>query len=629
MNTRCIAVIGHVDHGKTSLVRALTGTDTDRLPEEKARGLSITPGYAHHSYATGTLDFVDTPGHLDFIQAMVAGTSGAAAVLVVVAADEGIGAQTFEHLEIAGILGVRQVVVAVTKSDLVEGTQQDRRLANIGAVLAEVLESPPHCILCSAKTGAGINALHAALQATLAHPAPGPPLQGGFLPVDRAFSLAGRGTIVTGTLQGRALTAGDRGVLQPSGQSTTLRRLQSRGADRDVIHPGERMAANLRGIALADVPRGAVLTTDAALAPSSCLDVQLSLLPKAPPLKHMTQVRVMIGTTSTTAQLRLFGSARLAAGQTALAQLRFPKPLVAYAGQRAVVRALSPGMTLGGAQVLDPIAVPAKAGDGARTAVLEATLSGQPALIAKALARGAAAQLADVARLSRLPPHSARDRLGAGFIDLGAGLICATEDLDSQKADLLAALRGYHGRFPLRIAAPRAAVLPARQHAALGDRIEDILCDEAAITRSDRGLALAGHDPVEQLTARQKNRIAEVAKAIQDAGLSPPTANTLQDDRDLTALLIHTGTLVQLRNVALKQDLLLHATTLALAAATLSAVFPAPARFTTSQARSALNTSRRVIVPVLEYFDACGQTERHGDQRQMRAQNIIPPAASP
>lgn len=351
MITRPIAVIGHVDHGKTALVRALTGIETDTSAEEKARGLSILVGFAHKTYAQGVIDFIDAPGHEDFIQAMVSGTSGAQAALLVVSATEGIEAQTAEHLRIARLLGIASGVIAVTKSDLLCVDAYAACLARLrAAVGGTVLEDAP-MVMCSAKDGTGLEALHAALQDLLNAPSCATTAAQTMLPVDRVFTVAGHGTVVTGTLLGGDMNAGDAVVVQPSGHPTTLRGLQCRGAQRTHARAGERVAANLRNITADAVKRGDVVCLAPSVEATKCIDVEITAL--AAPLKHMQDLRVLFGTTSAVATLRLFGGGQLAQGQKGFAQLRFRHAVLGYEGQRAVLRRLSPSETLGGAAFMD------------------------------------------------------------------------------------------------------------------------------------------------------------------------------------------------------------------------------------------------------------------------------------
>jgi len=331
-----VAVIGHVDHGKTALVRALTGMETDRLAEEKARGLSISLGYAHRAYARGVLDIIDAPGHEDFIRAMVCGTTGAAAVLLVVSAIDGVQPQTREHLAIAGHLGLRRGVVAISRIDQIGPEARDACRSAIMEALSETpLGDAPVC-LCSAMTGEGLGQLHAALAGLVesASALTPPSLPATFLPIDRVFSATGAGTVVTGTLQGARLARGAEMVLETSGRRAGVRGLQVNGLDVSVAMPGRRVAANLRGVQAGAVQRGDVLAAPGAFPASSCMDVRVALSPTASrALKHLDAVRLMIGTASEMAQIRLLAQQDIAPGRSGHAQLRLARPVSVHAGQ--------------------------------------------------------------------------------------------------------------------------------------------------------------------------------------------------------------------------------------------------------------------------------------------------------
>lgn len=635
MRTCCVLVIGHVDHGKTALVRALTGAETDRLPEEKARGLSIVPGFAHCVYPGGIVDLVDAPGHGDFVQAMITGAAGAQAVLVVVSAVDGVQEQTLEHLRIAGSLGIHDAVVALTKADLADADQLATRHDDIRAVLSAMPFRSAPIIPCSARSGAGVNTLHHALAALLAAdpvmPAPLHP----FLPIDRVFSMPGRGTIVTGTLLGAALTQGDEVVLQPSGVSAMIRGLQSRGRDRDRVQAGERVAVNLRGVAPGTASRGAVLVSGQSVAASLCMDVELALLREVTgDVRHMEQVRVSIGTAHAVAQLRLFGGGSITPGENGFAQLRFRDPQVAFAGQRAILRRPSPARTIGGIAILDPRAQPARAGDGARLAILRAAVKDDPAAIARALsdASGGVARLDDVARLARLTQQEAREALGEGFVEIEEGVVCAEGTIALCERAYLSALRSGHDSQPLRLWVDRGEIRLRDVSPDLRAHVERILLARGDMRGQGNSVALATHDPVSRMTPAEKGRKEEIEGALRLAALDPlAIAEVLknQTDEALFALSLADGNLVETPNVTLNQMLVFHIDVLIAAADALAEAFPVPQRFTTSEARRALGTSRRVIVPVLEYFDAQGVTAREADTRVIRDANALSPGASP
>ena len=629
MNTRCVVVIGHVDHGKTALVRTLTGIETDRLPEEKARGLSILPGFAHRTYPDGVIDFVDAPGHADFVQAMISGASGAQAALVVISLVEGMQAQTREHLDIAGLLGITHVVVAVTKSDLLGPSDRAAQLSEILASLAQTPFSSAPIVACSAHSGEGIKDLDDALMDLLAHSVPQTNVWGSFLPIDRAFSLPGHGTIVTGTLLGQDLTKGADLVLQPLARTVSIRSLQSRGAVRDAVQTGERVAVNLRGITPKEIPSGSVLCATGIGTPTDVVDAYLALLPaQTKPLKHMQQVRVLFGTTSAVAQLRLMKDQ---GGATSFAQLRFQKPVACFAGQRAILRSLSPVETLGRATFLDPQAHPTTSGDTARLEVLKASQESDTRGIAKALikAGGGCAKLSDVSRLARLCLAQTRASLGDEFINLDCDTLTSAEDVSAARTAMLDALAAYHLKHPLRGMAPRAAVENRKSAFQVLQYVEDLAVADGQCRRQADMLALWDHDPVAQLSGDQRDAIFDLENTFRHAGLDavlPATGSQNAHLGDYVDFLLETGSLVSLPNIALKRSLIFHAETLSLAATTLLKAFPQQQSFTTSQARVALDTSRRVIVPVLEHFDSLGVTIRQNDTRQIVALNLVSPA---
>tara|TARA_R110002094_G_scaffold106134_1_gene104730 strand:- start:7118 stop:9019 length:1902 start_codon:yes stop_codon:yes gene_type:complete len=632
MKTCCIVVIGHVDHGKTALVRALTGIETDRLPEEKLRGLSITPGFAHQTYPSGTIDFVDAPGHADFIFAMVSGATGAQAALIVISMVEGIGAQTLEHLSIAGLLGITTGLIAVTKSDLLTPTEQAERLIGIRTALSKTPFAGAPLLVCSAQSGDGIEALHAALDTTLQHtPFQPAPLQS-FLPIDRVFSLPGRGTIVTGTLLGQELAIDAAVTLQPTGHDVTIRGLQSRGAERESIQVGERIAANLRGVAVHDIQRGAVLCSKDTGTPSFCCDVHLNPMhAQTKGLKHMQEVRVMFGTSNEIAQVRIFKNRNAA---QRYAQLRFKKPVVCFAGQAAILRRLSPPETIGGVVFLDPQAQPTRSSDMARVQVLQSVHRQDVKDIANALSNvtGSVAKLSDIARLSRLTLVQARIAIGDRFVHLSADIVSSIQDIETGKSNTLNALAAYHLRHPVQAMAPRTTIETAITSQALLNHIEEALLANGQIRKQDNMLAIRTHDPLALLSETQQTSMTTIEDSFRKSGLTAPAPETLtynDEETDLLQLLIDTRTLVSLRNIALKQTLILHKDTVAAAATTLATAFPAPQPFTTSQARTALATSRRVIVPLLEHFDSRCITIRHQDLRHMATPNSVPPSHAP
>jgi selenocysteine-specific elongation factor len=621
-----VVVVGHVDHGKTALVRALTGPETDRLDEERRRGMSIVPGYAFCAWPEGVVDLIDAPGHADFIRAMVSGAAGARTALLVVSLAEGVQAQTLEHLRIVALLGVETVLVALSKADLCTREDRAARRFGIECALREVGWTGDTMVTCSARTGEGIGALQARLREIL-HAEAADVADGGgaLLPVDRVFTAKGQGTVVTGTLIGKELHLGERLTLWPVGQPVGLRGMQSRGEPRERVVAGERVALNLRGIDANQIEPGALVAGPGIAGATTRIDIRLDMADWAGRgLRHMEEVRVHFGTASATAKLALFGLRAVVPGQVSYAQLRFARPVAAVRGQRALVRAVSPARTLGGARFLDIAASAPRSGSARRRAVLEAADRADRLALALALCtegRGHAA-LGDLARLSGETVDAVTAGLGPGFRCFAGGSFASVADAEACEKAVLSALDTFHRTHRLKTVAPLSAILAGLSHRALCTEVVVGLTETGRIRVVPDGVALADHCPEALLTPRERERMTEIESEFENSGAKPPDlADVAADetDADLIALLVHDGCLVVLENVALRRSVLFHVGALKAAFQRLTEAFPPPHAFTTSEARSALGTTRKFIVPMLEHFDRQGVTRREGDQRWLRA----------
>jgi selenocysteine-specific elongation factor len=354
---RVIGTAGHVDHGKSTLVRRLTGIDPDRLAEEKAREMTIDLGFAWLKMPDDSVvGIVDVPGHRDFIENMLAGVGGIDAVLLVIAADEGVMPQTREHLAILNLLSIEHGIIVLTKTDMVDDAewlelvQQEVRDVLQGTTLADAPIVP-----VSAHTGAGIDALITSLAALLAELPSRPDYGTPRLPIDRVFTMSGFGTVVTGTLTGGALRVGDEVELFPDAVTARVRGLQSYKQSVPLAYPGSRVAVNLSGVDKQRVTRGAVLALPDSLHPSTLVDVWLRFLSDAPrPLFHNAEVKVFAGTTECSAHVRLLNDEQVAPGQDAWVQLRLDRPLALAQGDRYIIRFPSPAETVGGGLIVNP-----------------------------------------------------------------------------------------------------------------------------------------------------------------------------------------------------------------------------------------------------------------------------------
>ncbi|NQY97961.1 MAG: selenocysteine-specific translation elongation factor [Henriciella sp.] len=621
---KTIAVIGHVDHGKTALVKALTGVEMDTLAEERARGLTITLGFAHRETERGWLHFIDAPGHSDFVRTTAAGLSGVDGVLLAVSCTDGIQAQTREHLRLAHCLGIRQIIVALTKADLAADVVVVRTRAEIESELNAYSIEPVAIVASSSLTGKGSDSLGQALERFLDLPQHRVRLPGFYLPVDRVFTAPGVGTVVTGTLIGGEIAREDAAAIAPNGPATSVRSLQVAGTDQTSATPGSRVAVNLRGLETSALRKGSVVyAPNAGFEPSNRFDVALDAADKdGLHLKHMDEVMVMLGTAYEPARVR-FHTPDVAAGETVLAQLAFNRPQVGYTGQRLVLRNPAAAQIICGGAIIDSVASPGRRNKDAHQAVLRAALEGAPDAIANALAdrdKGVVS-LPELARLSGLNPDQITPLLKASF-ELGkAGLALRTSDIERTCKAFLTALAAQHEARPLRPHHPIDAFRTAlgRLPKALVEQAERRLLDAGQVIADETGVALASHDPLAHITQEQAAALADLEQQLQTLALRPGSRldpkSTSPEQDDMIELLMATGKVIRLYNHALNQQVLLHVSAIQLARETLQQAFPGNAHFTTGEARSALKTNRKIIVPLLEFLDAEGTTKREGDVR--------------
>lgn len=642
-----VATAGHIDHGKSALVKALTGTDPDRLPEEKSRGITIDLGFAHLELPSPApppssflLGIVDVPGHEDFVKNMVAGVGSIDLALLVVAADDGWMPQTEEHLQILTYFGVRRAVVALTKVDLTLDEP-----GSIAAVRDRLRDSPfadAPIVPTSVVSGRGLDDLKATLARVLAEtPAPrdiGKPR----LPIDRVFTLPGIGTVITGTLFGGTLGRGQSVVIQPSGKTTRIRRIQSHGQDVEASGPGTRTALNLADVAaLEDVRRGDVVTLAELGGPSETLDVLLEISPRGlRSVKDGVRVRAHHGSGNVAAHVALgapnadaalgtllAAGKELAAGARALAQLRLEAPAFVFAGDRFTVRDWSEQHTLAGAIVLDP--------DGRRKAFR--TLAYQQVLarlsesigdvgqsVASYVAREGAvrrSQLLLKSNSSAADIDQAIDRLvAAGALAPAGDFVCDAARWQAIGRQATEAIDAAHRAHPEHLGLPLAdlrTALEANLPAALVDGIFDAvvarLC-EGEFVRAGSVVRRAAHRPAlpEPLQAAG----AKLVQALAAKPFDPPSRKELTPDalsQRALRFLIETGEVVEIN-----AELVMAAQGVRQATDAIQKFIRDHGPATVSDLRQALGSSRRVVVPLLEYLDRTFVTLRQGDKRALR-----------
>ena len=626
-----IGTAGHVDHGKTALVRALTGVDTDRLAEEKRRGLTIELGFARLDFPDGSCaGVVDVPGHEKFIKTMLAGAGGIDLAMLVVAADEGFMPQTVEHLNILSLLGVRRGVVVLTKCDLADADWLAMARAELAArVKGTFLENAP-VVETSAATGQGIEDLREMLHALVRQTREKSARVPFRLPIDRVFSVDGFGTVVTGTLIEGALHVGGEAELLPSGTRSRVRNLQVHGENTAIAVAGQRVAVNLAGIKKTDVIRGDTLAEPDSVRVSRLLDVRLSCLRDSErTVENGSRVHFCHGTAARLAKVVLLDRDALAPGESAYAQLRFTEDVAAKCGDRFVIRFYSPLETIGGGIILDDAPARHKRNDAAVLSALAVRENGSgaervlQALTALDTALPSAAQLAACLGMeeTRLAPELdallARGEAAAPL----PGRFIASAVLDALWARCEALLTDYHAKNPLH-AGIRAAELRQRLfHTVEPERADALLAlfvREGKLRFAAERYALA--DFTVRYTRRQTALRAELLALYRAADLRPERTDRVlarfdakdraEAERVLESLLTG-GELI-----ALAPRLCLHREVYVCACALVRAYFADHETLTLAAFRDLLGTSRDSALLVLECLDRNDRTRREGDLRR-------------
>ena len=648
---RVIGTAGHVDHGKSTLVRALSGIDPDRLREEKARGMTIDLGFAwidlpvlaehepsdtHEAVgivpAHETVGIVDVPGHIDFIKNMLAGVGGIDAAVLVIAADEGVMPQTREHLAILDLLGVPAGVVALTKVDLIDDPEWlDLVELDVAELLEETRLADAPVIRVSAVTGAGLDELRTALAATLGRLAPRRDRARPRLPIDRVFTLSGFGTIVTGTLSDGHFAGGDAVEILPAGHSARIRGLQSHNQAIEQGEPGSRLAINLTGVSTDDIHRGDVVVKPDTLRPTTLIDAAFRLLPAAPkPLAHNQAVDFFVGATEVAARVRVLGAEVIEPGQQGWVQLRLAQPVVTAAGDRFILRQPSPSMTLGGGTVLSPDPRRRwKRFDPRVIDRLETLARGAPdEILLQTLRRQPFITLRDLIGQSGLDVAVAEEALdtllaSAAVVPLGDGdPLLVGVDVHAQMLDRLSAqLDAFHHDQPLRRGMARGELRSRVQTPAgpLPVRVFNALLEQAVAqgaVAADEALAWR-RDFTVTPTAQQQAKVDRVLAAYAANPYAPPNAGDtlalLDGDEALLEMMVDQGLLVRLPG-----GVFLRGADFDAMVAGVTAHIQDHGTVTLAEVRDRFDTSRKYAQALLEEMDARRITRREGDARMLR-----------
>ena len=629
-----IGTAGHVDHGKSTLIEALTGTHPDRLKEEQAREMTIDLGFGWLTLPDGReVGIVDVPGHRDFVENMLAGIAGIDAVLLVVAVDEGVMPQTAEHLSIIDLLQIPCGVVALTKTDLISDADWlDAVEADVrAAVQGTVLQDAP-IVRLSARTGSGLPDLLAAMAAQLQKQPDRPDLGRPRLALDRVFSIEGFGTVVTGTLSDGQLAVGDEVQVLPSGMRGRVRGLQNHGRQVERAAPGSRTAVNISGIAVGQLRRGEVLIHPGQYEATRRVDARFRLLTGAStPMMHNREVKVFVGTGESMSTLRLLGIDELKPGQEGWIQLELQHALVCARGDPFILRRPSPAETLGGGTIID--SQPAgrhKRFESNVIASLGTLAAGDAAgiLYEAALSLGAA-PIHDIVTRSRLGTEAANEALNillrdGKLVPLVPGKV--SDDSDkfvvslrdwnaiSEKIDRLAA--GFHAEFPLRVGLPREEL---KNQLGLSARTFNFVIakkiDEGQMVGRGSLLALPGHEI--KFDAAQQAAVDGLMRRFEGSPYAPPSAKECKEaaGEEVIGALKELGSLV-----AVSDGILFRKADYDAMVSAIRDTLKRRGTITLAEVRDLFQTSRKYAQALLEHLDSLGITQRDGDSRVLKAQ---------
>ena len=629
-----LGTAGHIDHGKTSLIKAMTGIDTDRLKEEKARGITIELGFASLDLPGGQhLGIVDVPGHEKFIKNMVAGATGIDIVVMIIAADEGVMPQTREHMEICMLLGVSHGLVAMTKIDMVDEEWMELALEDIRDFSqGTFLENSP-IIPVSSVTGQGIPDLIAALDALAGDIPPRPPSSLFRLPIDRVFTMKGFGTVITGTLVSGKVSVGDTIMIYPSGITSKVRGIQVHNQSAESAEAGMRTAINFQGLDKTTVQRGEVLSKPGALIPSYMVDLSFHYLASnRKPLKNRTLVRLHTGTNEVLGHLVLLEQEELPPGQTAVAQIRLDSPVALVKDDRFVVRSYSPIRTIGGGQVLNPTPQKHKRLKPEIISGLQRLTDEDPEEIITYHIEQAGYSGVSYSHLKIMA------NLGGKQLDtilqhmLSQKIILQTdkenriyvhqstfETLQQKSAEYLTK---YHEINPLKAGMPKEELrskFPRLSNSKLFNLVLNQMIKSKQIVQEENTVRLESHRVslgVDQADVRKK-----ILTAYRQGKLQPPyfreVVKTLDADpqrtKEVLMHLVEEGQIVKT-----KEDLYFHADAVNELKTRLVDFLKSHGEITTPQFKEMTGASRKYVIPLIEYFDSKHVTLRVGDSRKLR-----------
>jgi selenocysteine-specific elongation factor len=624
-----VGTAGHIDHGKSALVKALTGVDPDRLKEEQLRGITIDLGFAHLDLEGVQIGFVDVPGHEKFVKNMLAGVGGIDCVLLVVAADESIMPQTREHFDICRLLGVSFGIVVITKVDLVEPELVEVVREEIRETVQGSFLERAEIVQASSKTGAGIEQVKHALRAIAFSMPERPANRLMRLPIDRAFSMRGFGTVVTGTLTSGSLHKDEEVELIPGGVIAKVRGLQVHGRATDVAVAGQRTAVNLQGVDLSQVERGMSLTVPHVFRASRVMDIRLDLLATSRPLKNFSKVRFHHGTSEVLARVALIGQPLLDPGKSAWAQLRFESPVFCLHGDAFIVRQFSPTTTIGGGRVLNPLAVKHKVTDRQALSLIQSLERNECAEKLSGLIAMHPRQVIGLRELNAsigLPETELKDlcasAAAAGKLVMVPGplpILVLPGVIETLKKETVSLVARFHQENPLLRGISREE-LRKRTYSGLPPELFrfclEKLSEEQQVSIQEDMVALYGRE-VQLSTAglQIKDRIENL---LRQAGWQPPSLSEIPAMLSADPAEVRKICFWMLKEkilVRISEDLIYHRTTIQEMKEKIHARYSPGASFGVAEFKELFDLTRKHAIPLLEHLDREHFTQRRGNER--------------
>ena len=631
MKSVIVGTAGHIDHGKSALVRALTGIDPDRLEEEKRRGITIDLGFANldlhrPSGESIRIGLVDVPGHERFVRNMLAGVGGIDLVLLVVAADESVKPQTREHFEICRLLSVQRGITVLTKSDLVDAETLEVVTMEVAEFLAGSFLDPATSpiIPVSAKTGAGLDQLKREL-ARLAAEVPAKDSGAVFrLPIDRVFTMKGFGTVVTGTLISGTVHKEQEVEVHPTGKRLRVRGVQVHGRPAGEAVAGQRTALNLAGVETTELARGMMLTPPEMFHPAVRLGVQLDLLASAKPLRQYARVHLHAFAAETIARVTLLGAKQLLPGESGFARLKLDRPIVLFPGDRFILRQYSPVITIGGGRVLDAGDPPIRIARDQSLPFLQTIANASPreALLARVNRRWifgltVAEAVAETGWLAAHVQQLATELKQAGEIEIFGGVLITSRWLERVRQDILAIARHFHDANPLLPGINKEELRASRWgHAELFDGVVAALLREQKLEASGELLHLPGRGVV--LRDEEAESKSQIEQAFAKAGLQVPALKEVLASLPVDKVRAQKIVTLLLRDrvlVKLSDDLVFHRDALEALRQRIVAQKAKTPKLNVGNFKDLFGVTRKYAIPLLEYLDRERVTRRVGDER--------------